>query len=317
MNQQHSILLSVILALLATSPVTNAQTQQRSDQQLAQMLKRFPEADTDKDGKLTTEEFQQFRQSRQGNARPAAAAQSQVVPNHVKGNGQLKVRTQTAYALAIFMDLIPEAQLEAAGRELATLVAENGGRMATGFLGTRHILPALTKSGQHAIAGKLMQTQEYPSWGYEVKNGATTIWERWNSYIKDEGASNESMNSFSHYAFGAVGEWMFQNLVGISSLEPGWKTFRIAPKATEGLSWVNGSYDSPHGPIAVSWKKAENGTMNLQVSVPPNTTGHLVLPSESLEEAGTGNEFKKVSVAGDLSTYALRSGSYEFLLPAQ
>lgn len=235
---------------------------------------------------------------------------------YLKGEGKLAVHTQTAYALALFMDLIPEDQVEAAGRELAGLVNDNGGRMATGFLGTRHLLPALTMSGQHALAGKLMHSQEYPSWGYEVANGATSIWERWNSYIQGEGAANESMNSFSHYAFGAVGEWMFENYLGIKRIEPGWKSFRIQPNPTDQLTWAKGSFDSPHGLISVDWSKQSNGTMKLSVSVPPNTSAVLELSSKRITVGGSSidslSAVKRVSSNQDSNTYQLSSGSYQF-----
>jgi alpha-L-rhamnosidase len=238
---------------------------------------------------------------------------------YLEGNGKLKVNTQTAYALALFMDLIPENQVKAAGEQLAELVYEKGERMATGFLGTRHLLPALTKSGQHALAGKLMQSTEYPSWGYEVVNGATSIWERWNSYIKGQGASNESMNSFSHYAFGAVGEWMFQNLVGISTLEPGWATFRVAPNPSGDLTWVKGSFDSPQGTIAVSWQKEEDGEMQLAVTVPPNTSAQLELPTNELRESGKPvskvDGVELVSSSEGIGRYQVLSGSYKFHIP--
>ena len=197
---------------------------------------------------------------------------------YLKDGGQLRLETQTAYALAIFMDLIPAEDLESAGKELVKLVEAKGGRMATGFIGTRHLLPALTKSGQHEWAGRLMHTQEYPSWGYEVANGATTIWERWNSYIKGQGASNERMNSFSHYAFGAVGEWMYENYLGIRSLEPGWGRFLVAPKPTELITWAKGSFDSPRGKIEIDWKRYGAGGIDLKVVVPANTTAELRLP---------------------------------------
>ena len=237
---------------------------------------------------------------------------------YLEGAGKLKVHTQTAYALALFMDLIPENQVMAAGEQLAELVQEKGGRMATGFVGTRHLLPALTKSGRHALAGKLMQSTEYPSWGYEVVNGATTIWERWNSYIKGQGASNERMNSFNHYAFGAVGEWMFQNFVGISSLEPGWKTFRIAPNPSGNLTWVKGSYDSPQGIIAVSWEKEEDGDMQFNVTVPPNSSAQLELPTNDLMESGKSalnvDGVELVSFSEGKGLYKILSGSYQFLV---
>ena len=143
---------------------------------------------------------------------------------YVKPDGSLQVDTQTAYALALWMDLLPENLRHPAGAILARKINESADEknsgIATGFLGTRPLLPVLSATGQHDLAVRLLQSRKFPSWGFEVENGATTIWERWNSFTKEKGfggEQNASMNSFSHYSFGAVCEWMFTTLAGIDT----------------------------------------------------------------------------------------------------
>ena len=151
---------------------------------------------------------------------------------YVKPDGSLAVNTQTAYAQAIYMDLLPANLRAAAGSVLAAKIRDNDTRMTTGFLGTRPLLPVLSAVGQSDLAVRLLQSRKYPSWGYEVEQGATTIWERWNSYTKDKGfggAQNAEMNSFSHYSFGAVCEWMFSQLAGIQTDGVGLQAHRHPP----------------------------------------------------------------------------------------
>ncbi len=127
---------------------------------------------------------------------------------------------------------MPDNLRTAAGALLAKKIQDNDTRMSTGFLGTRPLLPVLSATGQSDLAVRLLQSRKYPSWGYEVEQGATTIWERWNSYTKDNGfggAQNAQMNSFAHYAFGAVCEWMFSQLAGIQTDGPGYKRIIIRP----------------------------------------------------------------------------------------
>ena len=162
--------------------------------------------------------------------------------------------------------------------------------MATGFLGTRPCLPVLSSVGHHDLAVRLLQSREFPSWGYEVEQGATTIWERWDSYTKEDGFGrhNAAMNSFSHYAFGAVCEWMFATLAGIDTETAGFQHLRIAPQPpSEGsnphhapIDWVRARYDSIHGTVAVAWQQ-EATRFTLDVTVPPNTTATVVLPGDS------------------------------------
>ena len=138
--------------------------------------------------------------------------------------------------------------------------------MTTGFLGTRPLLPVLSDVGEHDLAVKHFQSRKFPSWGYEVEQGATTIWERWNSYTKENGfggTQNAAMNSFAHYSFGAVCEWMFFRLAGIDTDGPGYQRIIIRPSppapgsnpAREPIHWVKAHYDSIHGRIVSNWRR--------------------------------------------------------------
>ncbi len=215
--------------------------------------------------------------------------QGRFYKNYVNDDGTLAIRTQTAYAVALFVGILPDAQRQAAGDNLAALIAVEDNAMSTGFIGTRPLLPALTATGHHDLATRLLQNRKYPSWGFEVVNGATTIWERWNSYTK-EGGFVAGMNSFSHYSFGAVCEWMFQSLAGIDTDGPGYKhiILRPGPPAAESnpdfapINWVTAEYDSIRGPIKTAWKK-EGTTFSYEVTIPANTTATLYLPQAENE----------------------------------
>lgn len=234
---------------------------------------------------------------------------------YLQEDGQLTVHNQSAYAIALFFDLIPGEKRSASADRLAGLIKENGNRMTTGFLGTRPLLPALSSSGHHDIAGILMQQREYPSWGYEVDNGATTIWERWNSYIKGVGVHEPSMNSFSHYAFGAVCEWMFSDLAGIDRAAPGFDRVRIAPRPTGTITRASASMETRHGRLGCSWK-IENGSFFAEVTVPPNTTADFILPvSGAVSEGGAPAAGRPGVRKADGGRLTLGSGVYQFSAP--
>ena len=231
---------------------------------------------------------------------------------YILPDSRLTVANQSAYAIALFFDLVPEGQRAATAAHLAALVKENGNKMTTGFLGTRPLLPALSASGHHDLAGVLMQQHEYPSWGYEVDNGATTIWERWNSYVKGSGVHEPSMNSFSHYAFGAVCEWMMADLAGIDRAAPGFDRVRIAPRPTGTITRAAASMETRHGRLACSWK-IDAGKFLAEIVVPTNTTADVTLPvkGEILEggaKAGGRPGIRKIE--GNQLT--LGSGTYQF-----
>ena len=248
---------------------------------------------------------------------------------YVKADGSLALNTQTAYALAIYMDLLPDNLRAAAGALLAKKIQDNETRMSTGFLGTRPLLPVLSATGQSDLAVRLLQSRKYPSWGYEIEQGATTIWERWNSYTKDKGfggPQNAEMNSFSHYAFGAVCEWMFSQLAGIQTDGPGYKRIIIrptipSPKSNpdqKPIDWVRASYDSIRGRIASAWKVGDGG-LSLDVTIPANTTATVYIPARdlaSVTESGRllaqAQGVKFLRREGDRLVLAVESGSYRF-----
>lgn len=205
---------------------------------------------------------------------------------YLKPDGSLTVHNQSAYAIALFFDLIPESSRAATTGHLVALVEGNGNKMTTGFLGTRPLLPALSANGRHDLSGILIQQREYPSWGYEVDNGANTIWERWNSYVKGKGVHEPDMNSFSHYAFGAVCEWMMADLAGIDRASPGFDKVRVAPRPTGTITRAAASTGTRHGMLACSWKIVD-GRFHAEVTIPPNTTAEIILPvSGGISEGG-------------------------------
>ncbi len=186
--------------------------------------------------------------------------------------------SQTAYALAIDFELIDGDKLPRAAQCLKDAIDRNGGKLTVGFLGISHLAPALTKAGLDETAFALLAQEENPSWLYSVKNGATTVWERWDSYIAETGTFGDaSMNSFNHYSYGAIGEWMFGRLLGIKPIEAGYKRFSLSPLFTGGLTYAKGFHISPYGTIKSEWKK-ENGKIIYRCAVPANSEAVLSLP---------------------------------------
>jgi arylsulfatase A-like enzyme len=209
------------------------------------------------------------------------------------------------------------------------MIDDNGNRMATGFLGTRPLLPVLSTVDQHDLATFLLQSREFPSWGYEIKQGATSIWERWDSFTKEDGFGrhNAAMNSFSHYAFGAVNEWMFRTLAGIDAASPGYETINIRPTPPapgsnaihKPIDWVKASHDSIRGKISVDWKLVGN-QFQLKTEIPANTTANVFLPTKnpsSIRENGQAIDenphVKLLRQDGDLVVLAVQSGTYDFV----
>jgi alpha-L-rhamnosidase len=183
-------------------------------------------------------------------------------------------------------------------------------------------------SGQNDLSVFLLQSRAFPSWGYEIENGATTVWERWDSFTKEDGFGrhNAAMNSFSHYAFGAVCEWMFSQLAGIQSDGPGYKKIIIRPSYArpgsnadhEPINWVKASYKSIRGTIRSQWQRGEDSFL-LTVDIPANTTARLFLPAsdaQSIKESGHPIEdlrsIKIVFVKDDVAELQVGSGHYEF-----
>jgi alpha-L-rhamnosidase len=205
----------------------------------------------------------------------------------VTANGRLASNTQTAYALALAFDLLPEASRAEAARRLA-LDVRTFGHITTGFLGTPLICPVLSDHGYWDEAFMLLNRKEYPSWLYPVTQGATTIWERWDGQKPDGTFQDVGMNSFNHYAYGAIGEWLYTRVAGIRIDErhPGYAHVIIAPHPGGGLTEARATHLSPYGEVASGWT-VTGGTMRLEVAVPPNTTATVHLPEAT---AGTVTE---------------------------
>ncbi|MPR33126.1 Bacterial alpha-L-rhamnosidase [Cytophagaceae bacterium SJW1-29] len=242
---------------------------------------------------------------------------------YVDGQLGFSGHTQTAYANAIYMGILPAKSIGQAGDYLAELIRQNDGRLATGFLGAKPLLPALSASGHSALAYELFLSKEFPSWGFEVENGSTTIWERWDSYTKEDGFKyNAAMNSFNHYAFGAVCEWMFENAAGIQPAEPGFARFIIRPEidpksGTDRINQLQASYHSPNGPIVSSWKKEPDGLL-MNVTIPVNTTAQVYVPAASVNQVVVDGrkltalpEIKSSETRDGYVVLSVGSGSYE------
>ena len=210
---------------------------------------------------------------------------------YVEGHQGFSGHTQTAYANAIYSGILEGAQQEQAGVYLRELIQQNDHKITTGFLGFKPLLPALTQTGSSDYAYMLLQSTEYPSLGYEVVNGATSIWERWDSYTKEEGfVHNAAMNSFSHYAFGSVNEWMFERVLGIQLQSNGYREVRIHPEIGDyGIRRAKGHYHSISGSIGSAWERKDNRLIQ-QLDIPVNVKAHCYLQAARLEDIKVNGE---------------------------
>ena len=212
------------------------------------------------------------------------------VKEFVTPNGRLSSDTQTAYALALEFDLLPEAMRPGAAARLAEDV-RNFKHLTTGFLGTPVLCKALSDYGYLDEAYMLLNRTEYPSWLYPVTQGATTIWERWDGQKPDGSFQDVGMNSFNHYAYGAIGDWMYRVVAGIEldAQEPGYKHILIQPHPGGGLTRASASVESMYGPVASGWQIAD-GKLMLKIEVPANATATVRVPHAKLEEVREGGK---------------------------
>jgi alpha-L-rhamnosidase len=197
-------------------------------------------------------------------------------------NGEMNVQTQTAHILALYFDLAPVAFRGKTIENLKKLLDKEGGHLVTGFVGTPYFCHALSDFGAVDEAYDLFLKEDFPSWLYQVKQGATTIWEHWDGKRPDGKMWSPDMNSFNHYAYGAVGEWMYKTVAGIQPDEanPGFKHFYIRPRFGKRLDFATASFESIHGDIKVHWELSSNEG-KLQIEVPANTTATVELEDVS------------------------------------
>ena len=204
----------------------------------------------------------------------------------VTPNGRLAAPTQTAHVLALHFDLLAEKDRPRAIADLAALVEEAGVALTTGFVGTPYLCHVLTRFGRHDLAGRLLLREQYPSWLYPVTKGATTIWEHWDGIREDGSFWSRDMNSFNHYAYGAIGDWMFQVLAGIDldPEVPAYRVIRIRPRPIDGITHAEAELDTPYGPVRTAWQ-VEDGRFTLTVDVPANAEAIVRLPGQAEHEA--------------------------------
>lgn len=239
-------------------------------------------------------------------------------------NGRLTSHTQTAYALALAFDLVPAAFRDRTAERLAEDV-QKFKHITTGFVGANLICPVLTDNGYLDLAYMLLNRKEYPSWLYPVTMGATTIWERWDGIKPDGSFQDPGMNSFNHYAYGAIGSWLYQVVAGIEidSQLPGYKHMIIQPRPGGGLAFATARHHSMFGIVESFWK-IENGYFTLEVIIPANTQATVVLPSaqvaqvlESAKPLKIGNGIINYSQESESVRLELGSGTFNFKYPWQ
>jgi alpha-L-rhamnosidase len=235
-------------------------------------------------------------------------------------DGKLAGDTQTAYALALGMDLLPEGARARTGQHLAAAIERQGKHLTTGALGSAYLLPALSRIGRDDLAYALLLQETCPSWMCSVKEGATTLWERWDGWSKARGFG-KSPASLNHYALGAVGEWMYDAIGGIAldPLQPAGRHVFVRPRPGGGLTFARARHDSLYGPITTEWRR-EGKVFRLKLSVPPNATATVSLPAGRATEGGQRPEDAvgvKVSRAGAEGTeLVVASGAYDFSVTA-
>lgn len=233
-------------------------------------------------------------------------------------DGSLTVKTQTAAILALYFDMVPEKSRAKIVKDFADDIVKNRGcHLSTGFIGTSYIVHALATNGQTELAYKLLEQTTYPGWLYSVTQGATTIWERWNSWSHVDGFGDVGMNSFNHYAYGAVGDFMYNTICGIRPCEdvPAFKRFVIAPVPGGTLTHASASYMSAYGLIKSSWEKLKDSKLEFSVTIPANTTAEVFFPADSLGKVKVkgGGELPGEKVKGDSPVLVIGSGTYTFV----
>ena len=229
--------------------------------------------------------------------------------------------SQTGYSLAFTLNLIPDSLRGLAAQRFADSIAQFDDHLATGFIGTPRLLPALHLAGRDDLAYQLLLQQTYPSWLYQVNLGATTMWERWDGWTPTGGFETIGMNSFNHYSFGAVGEYLYSTVGGIAPASPAYQTVHIQPVPQVGLSWANTSYNSVNGEISTAWTNT-GSAFNLAVTIPPNTTAQIYVPTTNAAAITEGGLLATAApgvtlaaVSNGFAIFNVGSGDYQWSSP--
>ncbi len=239
---------------------------------------------------------------------------------YVDADGCIKGDTQGGYALALHFSLLDESVRPKALAYLLKAIENYQGHLSTGFHTTHLMMLELSRHGRHDEACRLINLRTVPSWGHMIDQGATTIWERWDAIVPGRGLQSPTMNSFNHWAFGSVGEWIWRELAGINpdETQPGYKHFYLRPRPCGGLTWVKAAYDSIRGPIKSEWKIAD-GKFYLNVIIPANTTATVYVPAKSAEAviegavlAAKAAGVRFIRMEEGLAVFHVESGRYNF-----
>ena len=242
------------------------------------------------------------------------------IKEYTTANGRLVSATQTAYVLALNFDMLPLALRTQAVERLVQNIKDYDYHLTTGFLGTPYLCHILNRFGYTDIGYKLLLQDTYPSWLYPVKMGATTIWERWDGQKPDSSFQTPGMNSFNHYAYGAIGDWMYRVVAGLDTYEdgPGYKHIKIQPHIGGGLTFVAADLQTNYGNAGSHWK-IENGQLLFDVEIPVNTTATVYIPAGKLQSITETNRqietVKEIILKGregDYEVAELGSGNYHF-----
>ncbi|MDN4473821.1 alpha-L-rhamnosidase [Demequina zhanjiangensis] len=218
---------------------------------------------------------------------------------YISADGTVDGDSQTGYALTEAFDLWPSPEIREKGTtRLAALVDEADGRVSTGFAGTPVVTDALSRTGHLAEAYRMLECEEAPSWLYAVKNGGTTIWERWDSLKPDGTVNAGDMTSFNHYALGSIADWMHRVVAGIEAVEPGWKRIRFAPRPGGDLTSASATHVTPYGTASISWTLSD-GEVHVSATVPVGATAVMDLPDGTVTELGHGTHEATFALTAD------------------
>lgn len=230
----------------------------------------------------------------------------------VRPDGRISVETQTAYLLGLAFDLLPSHLRAAATEHLVANIRNLDWHLSTGFVGIGHLNPQLTLAGRADVAYRLLLQESYPSWLFPVLQGATTIWERWDSWTIAGGFHKDGMNSFNHYSLGSVGEWLFRHVLGIEldPETPAYQRFVLQPFIGAGLDHARGHYRSIHGEIRSAWQRRGAG-FEWQVTIPANTSARVHIPAAPGATVGTDG-LRVVERTAAFAICEAPAGSYTF-----
>jgi alpha-L-rhamnosidase len=237
------------------------------------------------------------------------------VSRFVAADGTVSGNTQTGYVLALAFDLLPGNLVRPAADKLAAKVAATGGHLTVGFLGVENLLPVLADHGHADVAYRILLQPGLPGWGYMMSRGATTIWERWDGIRMDGTFNDPGMNSFNHYALGAVGDFLYRQVGGIGPASPGYQSLVIAPRPGGGLTSARAAYETPYGPAVSDWTSS-GAVFTLRVTVPTGTSATVRVPAPSTASVTAPAQAVPFGYASGTASFYLPAGSYTFTAPA-